>query len=309
MRVASCIYLTQFLVPPLSAILMRRNPWIPMLLGLILQFCCIPIVACFPETLNYQHHEREVSIERVSSSLSKPHWTTDVRLSLNSFHALMAVDLRIPALLSTFLTHTIIIAATPTLLQYLSTRYSLTLSTSTLIVSIRSASVVAILFSLPYLSRTLTSVTSISALQRDVLMARGSALITAVAYVAIALSPSTPVCIASLLFSTGGSGLYMLIRSILAALVHERDVAKIFSATSVIDTIGMMLGGPGMAVLFGKGLDLGKKWMGLPFFVCASSVSLVAVLWYAFPWYESLRTSTNCVVVSIALLFISKLRY
>jgi hypothetical protein len=280
MRLASCLYLTQFFAPPLSAILMRRNPWIPMLLGLILQFCCIPLVACFPETLNYQDLERDLPIEIQPSLPSKPHWTTNIRLSLSAFIALIVADFRIPALLSTFLTHNIILASTPILLQYLSARYGLTLSASTMIISLRSASVVAVLLLLPYLSRTLTSVTGISTLQTDVYMARGSALIFAGAYVAIALSPSISTCIASLLLSTGGSGLYMLLRSILAALVHENDVAKVFSATSVIDTMGMMLGGPGMAVLFGKGLDLGERWMGLPFFVCASGVGLVAALWY-----------------------------
>lgn len=272
------MYATALFAPPLSAILMERNPWIPMLLGLLLQFLCIPVVLFVPETLGYLTTQQEDALDAAPPLSDKASWSIKIRVGLRSFTNLITSDTRIPALLVTFLVHTVINASNPIMLQYLSARYDLTIATSTLIISIRSAAVVVVLLLLPVLSRKVISYTTMSALRQDLLIARASALIGSIAYIAISLSPSASLCIGSLLVSTAGSGLFLVLRSVLLALVAEKDAAKILSATSVIDILGLMIGGPSMAAFFGRGLELGRKWMGLPFLGCAFCLGIVAFL-------------------------------
>jgi hypothetical protein len=281
MYVGSCMYATALFAPPLSAILMERNPWIPMLLGLLLQFLCIPIVVFVPETLGYLTTQQEDAIDPAPPLPDKASWSIKIRVGLRSFTNLITSDSRIPALLATFLVHTVINASNPIMLQYLSARYDLTIATSTLIISIRSAAVVVVLLLLPVLSQKVIPYTTMSALRQDLLIACASALIGSIAYIAISLSPSASLCIGSLLLSTAGSGLFLVLRSVLLALVAEKDAAKILSATSVIDILGLMIGGPSMAALFGRGLELGRKWMGLPFLGCAFCLGIVAFLLFS----------------------------
>jgi hypothetical protein len=285
MRAASAQYLASFVSPPLSAILMRRSPWIPLFLGLLLQFLCIPIALGIPETLNYLRTEEEEEEttrteedQSISTSRSKDPWYTTAYNSARSSTRIFTSDLRVAALLTTFCIHTFVLAAGPLLLQYLSTRYSLTLSTSTFIMSLRSAFVVIVFLLLPYISDALTSLSNYSALSKDMLLARISAVLLAITFLGIGISPTVALCAGSLLLSTTGNGLFMFVRSVLAALVSERDVAKVFSVTGLIDTGGMMIGGPSMAALFGWGLEMGMEFAGLPFVVSAGCLGLVAVV-------------------------------
>lgn len=70
---------------------------------------------------------------------------------------------------------------------------------------------------------------------------------------------------------TLGTGFPPIIRSLVTYLVeshHESrtsDIARLYALISVLEGIGSLVAGPGMAWAFRWGIGLGEGWLGLPY--------------------------------------------
>lgn len=100
----------------------------------------------------------------------------------------------------------------------------------------------------------------------------------AAGFLLIALAPSIPLLVAAMVVNTFGWGLILFLRSLMTSLVEPHHVARLNTFVGIFDTAGLIVGSPGLAWLFEKGVDLGGMWIGLPFLVCAGVVGLVGVL-------------------------------
>lgn len=78
--------------------------------------------------------------------------------------------------------------------------------------------------------------------------------------------------------NTLGWGLILFLRSLLTSLVEGHHVARVNTAASMFDTVGLMVLSPGLAWMFEKGVEKGEFWMGLPFLACAGAVAVVAIV-------------------------------
>lgn len=88
-----------------------------------------------------------------------------------------------------------------------------------------------------------------------------------------------------LIVYTLGTGFPPIIRSLVTFLVeshHESktsDIARLYALISVLEGIGSLLAGPGMAWAFQWGMSLGERWLGLPYGLAAMlfAIALVTV--------------------------------
>jgi hypothetical protein len=73
-------------------------------------------------------------------------------------------------------------------------------------------------------------------------------------------------------------------RSVVTFIVQSRqgnqtkDIGRLYALVSVVEGIGSLLAGPGVAFTFRYGMSLGQNWLGLPFglaFVLFTLVSMV----------------------------------
>lgn len=265
-----------FLVPSLAAVLMAINSWIPILLGLGLEFASVPLVLLVPETLH--HHraleaDREISTVQPSSGKGHP----SIR-PLREIGSLLRRDWRISAVVATFLLHQYINAIFKSiLLQYASTKYSITFSRATFVLSLRAGFTIAVfLILVPWLSHIMIKRWGYSAKGKDLVLARASAIVMALGWLFVGLASNVPLFIAAIFISTLGAGYFTLVRSFVTSVVSSGDFAKLYTIMSVVDTVGFMGGSPLFAWLFKVGLSIGGVGLGLPLLGMAMYSALCA---------------------------------
>jgi MFS family permease len=276
---------TQVIGPFGAAALMKTSPWIPMLLGLALQFLVLLQVLLLPETKDYQI-ERNSLPPDASESASDTSSTSSIKVSPleNLVRAacdsitFLASDTRLLLLIPAFFMHMLIINR-DILLQYVSTRYSLSLSNATYILTLRSGWNLALLLLLyPAINYLLRMRFSIHPQSADLYLGRTCIAITSVGFLLIAFAPSIPLLIAAIAINTLGAGAHLYLRSLATSLVEPHHIARLNTFVSWIDTVGLMAGSPFLAWLFERGIEAGSAWMGIPFLFCAAAFAVIAVL-------------------------------
>jgi len=87
-----------------------------------------------------------------------------------------------------------------------------------------------------------------------------------------------------LIVYTFGTGFSPIVRSLATFLVESHhanktsDIGRLYALISVMEGIGSLLAGPGMAWAFRIGMSLGQGWLGLPFGFAAILFALISVV-------------------------------
>lgn len=80
---------------------------------------------------------------------------------------------------------------------------------------------------------------------------------------------------------TFGTGFSASVRSLVTLMVASEHVPRLYTSIAISDTVGSLVAGPFLALIFHLGLGLGGAWIGLPFLVSAGMMALVGVLVFA----------------------------
>ncbi|KAF2460314.1 major facilitator superfamily domain-containing protein [Lineolata rhizophorae] len=282
-QLAAAELIIKFIAPPISAALMTRSPWISILVADALLILAIISVIFLPETLNFKHNLEGKSrssspgTQPRRSPTVKPSKTTSTLSRIRDSTAFLWADWRIPVLLPTFIVHMLVVSDAGTiLLQLISSRFNISLAKATVIVSLRAGCVTLLLLViLPFVSSFIQRRFGLSALRRDLVLARATCACLCIGLLGIALAPNLPLMVIALVVSVPGYGTMLLVRSILTTFVEKHHVARLYTIIGVVDTAGLMAGAPLLAELFKKGGAMGGLWSGLPFLSTAVMVGLV----------------------------------
>ncbi|KAI3326782.1 MFS general substrate transporter [Xylariaceae sp. AK1471] len=278
MRAGAASLVANLLIPPLASRLMIWDPWIPCLLGILARLVCCVLMFSLPETLGFRSSsegprrppKQNVTSRSTSSESIQPKapnlLTRSVRLVQRAIIVLTS-NARIMFLIMVFAGHSILGSTFSILLQYSSKRYHLTLSTATLLITIFNAVRVAMLLLIvPLLVTAVKNMFHFSEEKKDLYICRVAFMFVFVGWSLIALSPNIPLFIMSLVIAAAGTApAYLILRSYLSSLIPAEHTARVYSATSILDTLGSMIGAALIPNLFEKGMDLGGGWIGLPF--------------------------------------------
>jgi hypothetical protein len=283
-RVAAASVSAQFVAPLISAALMTWTPWIPMVTGALIMVLSIFTAYFLPETLKYNKSPQDETNSPLSSASSYVEadkelstWQKVLDGALDST-AFLISDVRILLIMPAFFLHMLFINR-DTLLQYISTRYAVSLSRATVLISIRSGLVMLLcLIILPAVNHLFRKRLGFGPRRSDLLLSRASTIAMAVGFLLIAFAPSIPLLITAMVVQTFGWGLTLFLRSLMTSLVESHHVARLNTAVGVFDTVGLMVGSPLLAFLFEKGVEVGGLWLGLPFLVCAGAVAVIGVI-------------------------------
>jgi hypothetical protein len=262
---------------------MSRSPWIPMILGIMIQFISVLTAFFLPETLNYNVSPDEEadsdfsSVSSINPDKSLSTWQTIIESAKDST-AFLTTDSRILLIVPAFLIHMLFVNR-DILLQYISTRYALSLSRATVLISVRSGLIMLLcLIILPAVNHLFRKRLNFGPKRSDLLLSRVSVIALALGFFFIALAPSISLLIAAMVVNTFGFGLTLFLRSLLTSLVEAHHVARLNTFIGVIDTTGLMIGSPLLAYSFEKGIELGGLWLGLPFLVCTGVLAVIGVI-------------------------------
>ncbi len=258
------------------------------------------IIICFiPETLPYAKlHSRQNTQhdDEASDSSTKSYLSIGVVHLKQSFKTLKSVSLII--ILLTSLTKMPEVHATMQFfIQYVSKRFSWPLARAGYLLGIRAIVNMAVLIILlPVLGRLLQSKAlpfQLSAPAKDLMLLRLSAFFAAVGALFMA-GPGIGSVVLGLAINSLAAGFSSLSRSLAASFVDPADTSKLYTLSSIVDTIGSLYAGPAVAWLFAVGMKWKGAWLGLPYFWLASifALALVALLYVRPPQHKENREMT-----------------
>ncbi|KAL9084966.1 MAG: hypothetical protein Q9165_007832 [Trypethelium subeluteriae] len=284
LRLASASLFINFLLPPISAVLMKRNLWIPMLLGLSVQLIAIPVAISVPETLDRSKYtqESEASNRLPFDSASDVEYTPPLRPrtrfgQVKASLSFLFQDWRIPPLILTYLIHN----GEDFMTLYLSKRYKWSIANATFLTSVRSGlTVLVFLLLIPALSTILVQRFAFGTMGKDLWLGRISCIFIVIGYALFGFAPNIAVSIIGMIIFTLGNGYEQLIRSFITGLVEKRHVARLYTIIGIFEIASLMIGSPLLAGLFQEGLKLGSLWIGLPYYLISGLFICVTVIMF-----------------------------
>ena len=287
-----------FVTPPISAVLMKHNLWIPMLLGLSVELIALPLAFAVPETLDRSCETEAPRIElpRTSDNTNETRLTPASVLRnatrlFKTFVDLIFQDWRVPPLIMT----SFLPSGTEITTLYVSKRYNWSIADATFLVSVRSGiNLLVFALVLPVLSTMLMHRFSFSSMSKDLWLARVSCILVSIGYGVFGFAPDIAVAILGMIIYTFGNGHGSLIRSLLTSLVEKHHFARLFTLIGIVNTVGLMIRGPLLAGLFQEGLQFGGLWVGLPFYLISGTFVCVTFLMFAIgvgdPYWKRIAT-------------------
>ncbi|KAM3507962.1 hypothetical protein MY10362_001465 [Beauveria mimosiformis] len=161
-------------------------------------------------------------------------------------------------------------------LQYATKRFGWTWAEAGLLSSVVSvanlATLVAVLPALSWLMlrrrRRDGGGGGMSALQKDLWLARGSGCVQVLGSFLTALAPTGPAFVAAIALYECNRGYMPSVVSVIVSVAERAGIAQqttVYACVSTMSATGAMLAGPVMASAFRVGLQWGQSWYGLPF--------------------------------------------
>lgn len=165
-----------------------------------------------------------------------------------------------------------------TLAQLISKRFHWNLAETGYMFSARGTLVVVVLAILPVLSGILTGRFRFSVFRKDLVLAQASLVCLIIGSLLTGGEHPAEV-VTGLVISTFSAGISSLAKGLIASYVDPEHMARLFALTGMVETAGAIFGGPSVAWAFDRGVKMGGRWMGLPFFYIAvlSAIALVAL--------------------------------
>jgi hypothetical protein len=151
-------------------------------------------------------------------------------------------------------------------LQYSNSKFGLSYARGNVLLSLfQGAQGLLVLVGLPLITRLVANRRGWTAWARDRLYATVSIAMSASGLIVIGVAPALAVEVIGLMLVALGSCSTGLLMSLLGAAVHPSQVSVVYSAALMLSIIARSLTGPVESALLVKGLELGWRWMGLPF--------------------------------------------
>ncbi|KAH8679485.1 major facilitator superfamily domain-containing protein [Ilyonectria robusta] len=228
--------------------------------------CTYPVLLRMPETLSKARQEEEQEVQGGGEA----HKAME-RTGLASYNKFLK-DRRIlvgiiTVFLAQFRNNTIEI-----LLPYTSIRFGLKLGeTATLLSVVSAVNIVVFLVLLPTLTTWLEEKAGWSAHRVNLYVARVSSAMPSAGAAMLAAAGNIGVVVFALIIYAAGFGVRLSIIAVLTAFVSsEKETAKLYSLIATTDAIAHMIASPLLQLVWDKALDIGGRWIVLPFVVLAA---------------------------------------
>ncbi|KAH7091603.1 hypothetical protein FB567DRAFT_490630 [Paraphoma chrysanthemicola] len=287
----SSVLVAEMLAPVMAARLMEKSDWLPLLLALGIQQLGICIAFFFPETL----HLRDLPEPKVGGAEAielKPlppkggYFT--LKAQMHNFHVVykfLRSDWTLGLVVFTFMASRLGRQAITLLVRYASKRYGWEIKKAAYLLSLRAATnLAAVAVFLPLMNWYLLKRLRMPAHWADLWIARGSIILTTVAFFIMGIAAYPALLVLGLLVYNMGSGYSAAMRSVAIHVVGGQsspDVGKLMSSIAVVESIGVMIAGPLFSQLFQWGMDLGEFWLGLPYLASVLVLGMMTMVTFA----------------------------
>ncbi|KUL92531.1 hypothetical protein ZTR_02332 [Talaromyces verruculosus] len=274
-RVASLGTACEIFAPLLGSILMLKNSWMAVLLGFGMFLVGASVtLALLPETLAQRPLSADALDARAILNTRAPsklrylgdQITAILTVFRESLAALFATK-NVGLLLFCFFAATVGTVAAIFEVQYAHKRFGWSYPYASSILTIRpSISLVVLLVLIPLASKTIMGKFRLSNAQTDLLLIRVSAALLTAGTLLLSVSEISSLAILSLIIFALGNGFTTLGKSLLTTFGPPEMAGTLLSAMNVSASLGAVIAGPIIAVMFDWGLEQGGIWVGSPLF-------------------------------------------
>lgn len=133
---------------------------------------------------------------------------------------------------------------------------------------------------LPAAGQVLLSL-NFSGLGKDITFARWGIVAATIGLVGIGLAPNVGFLMGALVLYAFITAYESSMKSIQSQLAGDDHLAALFTVRGVLESLGPLVGGPLIAVIYNIGMEHGKAWIGLPFFVGGCLYAVTAIVVFA----------------------------
>ncbi|KAI3316627.1 MFS general substrate transporter [Xylariaceae sp. AK1471] len=271
-----------FFGPAISAALMETGHiWSVLLLsGAASFFGAFIITALIPETLHLSH-TAVANSQPPSSSASAQDTGSESAASVEAIkphagllaplHSVLTSNPQAVLLLCIYAPQTAARELFNTVgLQYSNVKFNLSYGRGNVLLSLfQGAQGLLALVLLPFITRVIADPRGWTALVRDRLYAIVSIGATTAGLLVIAWAPAISIVVVGLLVVSLGSCTNGLLMSLMGGAVRSDQVSAVYSAALMLNILMRSLAAPIFNGLLVEGMELGWKWLGLPFVVMA----------------------------------------
>ncbi|KAF1848741.1 MFS general substrate transporter [Cucurbitaria berberidis CBS 394.84] len=268
----SCVLVAEMVAPIMSARLMEKGDWLPLLLALAIQQVGICVAFFFPETLHLRDLPEPADGDNQELELQPKGSNYSLRAQLRNFQTaidFLRSDWTLGLVVFSFLANRLGRQGITLLVRYASKRYGWEIKKAAYLLSFRAATnLVAITVFIPIINYLLLKKFRLVAHWADLWIARGSIALTTISFFVMGIATQPALLIIGLLIYNLGTGYNAAMRSVSIHVVGGQsspDIGKLMSTIAIAESIGAMIAGPVLNELFQWGMDLGSAWLGLPF--------------------------------------------
>jgi hypothetical protein len=285
LQVGAVFLTAQMIGGPLAGLMMVWNPWIPLLVAVAILILANFIALVIPETLGVHGQQTTPRPESENGDgISKRHklWHK-ARSALAETWAFVIGNQRVAFLMFSLVFVVLGRFVSDLLLQYATDRYGWTWSKASMILSIGTAgSLVTLMVLLPGTSWLCIHRFGMPGVSTDLWLSRWSGVVQILGCLIIAAAGNGVFFSFGLIWFALGSGMSMLIRSLITALVEEHHVGTANTLVGFMEMVGLTVAGPLLAKSLSVGLDLGGPWVGLPFLTGGSFFATSTIILWVF---------------------------
>ncbi|KAH8668573.1 major facilitator superfamily domain-containing protein [Xylariales sp. PMI_506] len=277
----SALLLAQFVFTPVGGSLISVNPWIPMFMSSGAMVLALLVTMFFlPETLPLEARKRAESpsllLAEGNHGANYRDQLRDKLANLAKSSLWLARNMKISLILLCVFFFTIGQQENSSLLlQYAYKRFDWSLGEASYLFSISACTTFVVLILLiPAASSFLRQRLNLHEAAKDKLIAQisGSCLTLGSGLIFLAAS-GTYLVIGQLLVSLG-LAFSVMAKSVVTSMVDQLHLATVFTALSVMTSLGSLIGAALLAYAFKEGMKLGGIWIGSPFLIATICFAL-----------------------------------
>ncbi|PGH29195.1 hypothetical protein GX50_08058 [[Emmonsia] crescens] len=254
-RVFSAVLVTDLIGPPIAYGTLRHSLWLPYIVCALFLSLTYPVLFYMPETLQKTAQDQEsTSPLEVAGVRNYIKFLTDWRIFIGVTTVFLAQ----------FRNNTIEI-----LLPYTSVRFGLELGKAATLLSVVSAvNIVVFLVLLPAVSALLEKRAGWSITYINICVARVSSALLAIGAAILAAAPNVGIVVVALIVYAAGFGVRLSILAVMTSFVNSsKETAQLYTLVATTDAVAHMIGSPLLQQVWSRALNIGGRWLVLPFIV------------------------------------------
>jgi len=278
---------------PIIYLALNRSPWFALKLGILLMTLATIIAFSVPETLDKEAARQAAPVpaeDQTNGEEDDDNGKSKAQRLLSKVWGAASATLqtirwlfwehKLVGLLLVGLVFEVMGRRVETIeTRYISKRYRVTYAQVSLLQTVQNVTTFLVLTCIvPLVAYLFTKKLGLSSREKDLRLAQGSAVVTAVGVLVMAMAESIPVVVAGMVACSLGAAYTFTVRGLMSSLIGGTGIGLLYSCIALAESMIALTSPLAYNWLYRVALRKGEAWIGLPYTVSAWILIAAAVL-------------------------------